>query len=147
KRERASQSFMGECGSSIINQGRAELAPGPDQDKKIQWRSAGAAYLVAGAAVPPFSFLHSLRNFLRSLPCRPLASASLEHSIEVAVRGFSAFSVFAGAGAAVCAKVGVVSRSEAAKASPSARVEMAIIEAPMRKRKEVQRRAIIMNRA
>src|SRR5437763_982117 len=52
------------------------------------------------------SFLQSERNFLRSLPCSPLASASLEHSSEAAVRGFSAFfSVAAGAaaGAEVCA--------------------------------------------
>jgi hypothetical protein len=30
-------------------------------------------------------FLQSERNFLRSLPCSPLASASLEHSSEAAV--------------------------------------------------------------
>src|SRR5947199_156148 len=36
-------------------------------------------------------FLQSERNFLRSLPCSPLASASFEHSSEAAVRGFSAF--------------------------------------------------------
>src|SRR5258705_12614441 len=37
------------------------------------------------------AFLHSERNFLRSLPCSPLASACFEHSSEAAVRGFSAF--------------------------------------------------------
>ena len=41
------------------------------------------AYLGLSAAV----FLHSERNFLRSLPCRPLASASFEHSRDAAVCG------------------------------------------------------------
>src|SRR5215471_9576653 len=36
-------------------------------------------------------FLHSARNFLRALPCNPLASASLEHSRDSAVRGLAIF--------------------------------------------------------
>src|SRR5438874_6243771 len=68
-------------------------------------------------------FLQSERNFLRSLPCSPLASASFEHSSEAAVRGFSAFfsagalvsalgaSVLAGA--VVCADAEPISSSEA----------------------------------
>src|SRR6266446_4973285 len=43
------------------------------------------------SAPPAAVFLHSARNFLRSLPLSPLASASFEHSREAAVRGFSAF--------------------------------------------------------
>jgi hypothetical protein len=43
------------------------------------------------------SFLHSERNFLRSLPFRPLASASLEHSSDSAERGLA---IFLSAGAA-----------------------------------------------
>src|SRR5690349_24164564 len=77
--------------------------PVPFRKRREEGMSAEAPYLLAGAAPPLFACaLHSLRNFLRSLPCRPLASASLEHSIEAAVRGFSAFSLLAGAGAAVC---------------------------------------------
>src|SRR5262249_48863409 len=33
--------------------------------------------------------MHLDRNICRSLPCRPFASACLEHSIDLAVRGFS----------------------------------------------------------
>src|SRR5215471_16836400 len=33
--------------------------------------------------------MHLDRNVCRSLPCRPFASACLEHSIDSAVRGFS----------------------------------------------------------
>src|SRR3954470_11252744 len=70
--------------------------------------------------------LHSERNFLRSLPCRPLASASLEHSSEAALCTTGAFSVLAAgaallsvlgdsvlAGAAVCAEAAPISSSEA----------------------------------
>src|SRR5690348_7665376 len=118
------QSVRGEPGSPLVL----------FRKRKIQENLAEAAYLLAGAAAAPLlaCALHSLRNFLRSLPCRPLASASLEHSIEAALRGFSAL---AGAAAAVCARVGVANRSEAAKARPSVREEMAIMEAPMRKGK------------
>src|SRR5690349_15836170 len=55
--------------------------------------SAQAAFLAALAR----SFLHLARNTLRSLPCRFLASACFEHSIESAVRGL------AGAFGVVCA--------------------------------------------
>src|SRR6185436_12883222 len=34
------------------------------------------------------SFLHFARNALLGLPCRPFASACLEHSSDSAVRGF-----------------------------------------------------------
>ncbi len=61
------------------------------------------------------------RNFLRSLPCRPLASASLEHSSDSALRGFSAFFsagaiLVAGAGVAgavVCANAELISSRDA----------------------------------
>src|ERR1700730_12452499 len=70
------------------------------------------------------SFLHSAMNFLRSLPCSVLVSASFEHSSEAAVRGaaafFSAGAIFvsgavfaAGAGAAVCANAEPTSSSDA----------------------------------
>src|SRR6202000_653145 len=96
-------------------------------------------YLLAGA--PPLaacSFLQSERNFLRSLPCRPLASASLEHSSEPAVRGFSAFfSVAAGAAAGaveVCAKAAPANSSEVASARVAAREDIVIMEAPRKNR-------------
>src|SRR5947209_19702604 len=56
------------------------------------------------------AFLHSDMNFLRSLPCTPLASASLEHCSDAAVRGFSVFltaGAIAGAGAVFAAGAGV----------------------------------------
>src|ERR1700757_1869263 len=86
----------------------------------------------AGAALPLACFLQSARNFLRSLPCRPLASASFEHSSEAALRGFSALAAgaAAGAGVVVCAKAEPSSRSEAASARPAAREEIVIMEAP-----------------
>src|SRR6185437_2209828 len=109
-------------------------------------------YLDAGAALSDACFLQSERNFLRSLPCRPLASASFEHSSEAAVRGFWAFSAFAAgaglaAGAGVCASAEPASRSEAASARPAARKEVVIMEAPMRRGKGMQPRAAMMNRA
>ena len=90
-------------------------------------------YFDAGAALAAASFLHSARNFLRSLPCRPLASASFEHSSEAALRGFSALAAGAAAGAGVvvvCAKAEPASRSEAASARPAVREEIVIMEAP-----------------
>jgi hypothetical protein len=41
--------------------------------------------------------LQAERNFLRALPCRPCASAFFEHSRLVALRGFAAGAVAAGA--------------------------------------------------
>jgi hypothetical protein len=85
------------------------------------------------------SFLHAERNFLRSLPLSPLASASLEHSIEAALRGLSAFFaagavVAAGvsvlsAGAGVCANAALI-RSREAKAVATAREDIGIMAAP-----------------
>src|SRR6476620_6598802 len=82
-------------------------------------REGEGGYFAFAAAV----FLHSERNFLRSLPLSPLASASFEHSSEAAVRGFSAFfsagalvSVLVAsvlAGAVVCADAAPISRREA----------------------------------
>src|SRR3954468_3642519 len=76
----------------------------------------------AAPALSAAVFLHSERNFLRSLPLSPLASASFEHSSEAAVRGFSAFfsagalaSVLVAsvlAGAVVCADAAPISRRE-----------------------------------
>src|ERR1700686_3140166 len=91
-------------------------------------------------ALSATAFLHSERNFLRSLPLSPLASASFEHSSEAAVRaGFSAFfsagaifgaGVAAGAGVAgavVCANAELI-RSRDAKAVAAAREEIVIME-------------------
>jgi hypothetical protein len=65
---------------------------------------AGQAAAEAGqAALPPF-LLHSDRNVLRSLPCRPLAVAWSEHAFETAF-----LSVSVGfAAAADCAAAGFV---------------------------------------
>ena len=56
------------------------------------------------AAFAP-SRLHLFRNEWRALPCRPLASACFEHSIDMAVRGLSFVS---------CAKTAVVEIASAA---------------------------------
>src|ERR1700760_1787302 len=54
------------------------------------------AYFVAAGAAPSLACcLHSERNFLRSLPCRPLASASFEHSSEAAECTTGFLSIFA----------------------------------------------------
>src|SRR6476620_8713792 len=97
-----------------------------------QMRHAHAAMHAPGYGVPlplpqhryhfAFSaaaFLHWERNFLRSLPLSPLASASFEHSSEAAVRGFSAF-FSAGAifGAGVAAGAGVAGAVVCANAEP-----------------------------
>src|SRR5882757_5399153 len=86
-------------------------------------------YFAAAPGLSPAALRHSERNFLRSLPCRPLASASLEHSSEAAVCGFSAFGALASAlgaaslaagaaaGAVVCADAEPISRSEATAAA------------------------------
>jgi len=100
-------------------------------------RTLMSAYLEAGAAPPLACALHSERNFLRALPCRPLASASFEHSIEAALCGLVLLPVAAGAGeaagAGVCAKAEPASRSEAARARPAVRGEIVIMEAPIGK--------------
>src|SRR5437879_2824394 len=72
---------------------RGGAGDGPPASSKIRkvptqpWHRRRGGYFAFSAAV----FLHSERNFLRSLPLSPLASASFEHSSEAAVRGFSAF--------------------------------------------------------
>jgi hypothetical protein len=99
--------------------------------------------------------LHSERNFLRSLPWRPLASASFEHSSEAAVCGFSAFfsagalvsalgaSVFA-AGAVVCAEAAPISSSEA-KAVAVAKAEI-LVMGHLGWKQGRNRRAAMLNR-
>src|SRR4051794_36210448 len=77
----------------------ARLSPKP--------RAGGRTYFLsaAGAAMPALAVLtHSERNFLRSLPCRPLASACLEHSSDSAECSFGAF-LSVGAAAVVLASV------------------------------------------
>src|SRR5260221_10687304 len=89
----------------------------------LSGRGKAGHFALSAPPLPSAVFLHSARNFLRSLPFSPLASASFEHSSEAAVRGFAAFfsagalvsalgaSVLAGA--AVCADAKPISSSEA----------------------------------
>src|ERR1700760_3998063 len=83
------------------------------------------AYFVAAGAPASLSLAslrHSERNFLRSLPCRPLASAPFEHSSEAAECTTGFLSIFAagaagageaaGAGAVPCAKAELISNTE-----------------------------------
>jgi hypothetical protein len=71
--------------------------------------------LAASSAFVLFALMQSLRNFLRSLPFNPFASASLEHSIEAAERGLLA--VVAAAAGGVEAP-GAVAGAGCAKAEP-----------------------------
>src|SRR3954447_24013706 len=92
------------------------------------------------------SFLHLERNFLRSLPCTSLASASLEHSMDSAVRGLASFfsagaivsdfilaSVLVSvlAAGAVCAIAVPASRREA-RAAIATREAMVMVKTPLR---------------
>src|ERR1700730_5941411 len=96
----------------------------------------------AAAPLEAASFLQSERNFLRSLPCSPLASASLEHSSEAALWTIGALvSVFA-AGVVVCANAEPTSSMDA-KAVASAREDMVVMGAPQVK--EAHRRAAMLN--
>src|ERR1700733_9212570 len=76
-------------------------------------------------------------NFLRSLPCSALSSASLEQASDSGLRGFSAFlagvvAAGAAAGAAVCASAEPAKNSEA-MATAAMREEIFIMEAPLRR--------------
>src|SRR3954469_13654924 len=53
-------------------------------------RRTGGCPQTAASPSDHFSFLHAARNFCRSLPCRPLASACLEHSTDFALRSLVA---------------------------------------------------------
>ena len=86
--------------------------------------------------------LHSERNFLRSLPCNPLASASLEHSSEAALWTMGALVSVLAAGAGVCANAEPISSMEA-KAVASAREDIVVMGAPQVK--EAHRRAARLN--
>src|SRR6266478_1968412 len=106
------------------------LSPAQAGRNQVIWLGLSGSNHLALSVAP---FLHSERNFLRSLPCSPLASASFEHSREAAVRGFSAFfsagalvSVLGAsvlAGAVVCADAEPIS-SSAATAVAVAREEI-----------------------
>src|SRR3954447_12445372 len=114
---------------------------GPSLEGKAQNRRRQNYFLsAAGLAALSALALHSERNFLRSLPCRPLASASFEHSSEAAECGFSAFfsagalasafgaSVLA-AGAVVWAVAAPISSNEAT-AVAMAKAEILVMGAP-----------------
>jgi hypothetical protein len=76
----------------------------------------------------PAVFLHSERNFLRSFPCNPLVSASLEHSSEAALCTIGALvSALAAGVAGVWAKAELIKRMDA-KAVAIAREEMVVME-------------------
>src|SRR4051812_31184881 len=89
----------------------------------------------AHCALSAAAFLHSERNFLRSLPRSPLASACLEHSRDAVVRGFSAFfsagAIFAGGapGAVVCANAKLI-KSRDAMAVAAAREDIVFMGGP-----------------
>src|SRR5262245_50231365 len=115
------------------NRDRARLGKGV---AATQGETAEAYDFALSAA----SFLHSARNFLRSLPCRPLASASLEHSIDSAEWGLA---IFLSAGAAVSvlvsdlaagavawAKAELARKSET-NAAMAARDVMVIVKTPV----------------
>jgi hypothetical protein len=84
--------------------------------------------------------LQAERNFLRALPCRPCASAFFEHSRLVALRGFAAGAVAAGAVIAgfaagvagfvalVCARAKEAQRLIAAAAANFTRDVVVVIE-------------------
>ncbi len=105
-----------------------------------------AAYL-GFAAASLEAFLQSDMNFLRFLPWTFLASASLEHSRDAAVRGASAFfsagaafaagALFAAgagvAGVVVCANALLIN-SRDAKAITTAREEIVMTRAPLLER-------------
>src|SRR6202171_4349256 len=121
------------CGLTDIRRAchRARPEARPDADA-MQYSGCSDHFALAAAA-----FLHSDMNFLRSLPWTPLVSASVEHSSDAAVRGFSAFlsagAIFAAvagvAGAVVCANAGLI-RSREAKAGGAAREEIVIMGNP-----------------
>src|SRR5581483_976340 len=96
----------------------------PSSPKRGGWMNK--IYFFSAAA-----FLHSARNFLRSLPWSPWASASLEHSIDSAVRGFCIFLSEAGAiasdlaaGALVCARAGLARSTSEARTAAAVREEI-----------------------
>src|SRR5215469_8165448 len=99
------------------------------------WSARGHFDLAAPAAAFA-SFRQSERNFFRSLPWSPFSSACFEHSIDSALRGFSAFLgavVVEGAAAgavAVCAKAVLANRRDA-NAAAAMREEIVIIGAPL----------------
>src|SRR5215813_13851537 len=77
--------------------------------------------------------MQSERNFLRSLPCSPLASACFEHSRDSALRGFSAFlagAAAAGAGVVPCASAEPAKNNDTT-ATAAMREEIFIMEAPL----------------
>jgi hypothetical protein len=88
--------------------------------------------------------MHSLRNFLRSLPFKPFSSACLEHSMDSGLRclgevAFACAGAAPGAGVVVvdCAKAALAKMSEA-KAAATARDVMVVMETPLCMEKGLQ---------
>src|ERR1700732_4069643 len=108
--------------------------PGRFDPSPLQGEGSSKRNHLAAAPLEADSFLQSERNFLRSLPCSPLASASFEHSGEAALRGFSAFfSVAAGAAAGavvVCALAELRSSRDAKAAAAAVRKTIVFMDAP-----------------
>src|SRR6202171_4111653 len=89
-------------GAGDLSRSRSELDHPVKPGDPVVGRLGSPRHFGLSAAL----FLQSDMNFLRSLPWTPLVSASLEHSSDAAVRGFSAF--FAGGlGAVFAAGAGV----------------------------------------
>ena len=100
------------CGGRLISPAAVQRQPAIPK--------LGQARLVNHFGFAPV-FLQSDRNFLRSLPCRPFASASLEHSSDASVRttgGLAAILVDADAGG-----VGVGVAGDCASAEPASKIE------------------------
>lgn len=114
------------------------LGGGETSRSKEDSRPNYFAPLAASSAFVFFALMQSLRNFLRSLPFSPFASASVEHSIEAAERGFLAIVLAAAGGleaagavegAGVCAKAEPISKSDAT-AVAARREERVIMGSP-----------------
>jgi hypothetical protein len=73
-------------------------------------------------------FLHFARNSLRALPCNPLASASFEHSFDLAALAAASAGAAgaAGAGAVACAKATLTENMTATPAETIAESFMGI---------------------
>src|ERR1700685_828656 len=98
----------------------------------------GAGYFFSFAAA-----LHSERNFLRSLPCSPLASASLEHSSDAALR---ALVVLAAGASGVWASAGLANSMSDAKTVAIVREEI-VMESTSGFAKGGHGYAVMLNRA
>ena len=104
---------------------------------------------------PCASFMHSRRNFLRSLPFSPLASACLEHSSDsgrvllrrllVGGAAVVGLGVGLGAGAAVCAKAVPVASREARATTARRDVKVMVLHSSCGNCEGRERRLALLN--